>query len=109
IYNHFGSKEELVLAAYDRNADLQSDLIVERIRAASGAVDRLVAIVQAFQEFAHDPPFPGGCPTLNTAVESAGVDPRLHGRARERMAMLIDMIAGQARRGIERRQLRADV
>jgi AcrR family transcriptional regulator len=109
LYNHFGSKEDLVLAAYDRNAELQSDLIVAHVRAATGAVDRLVAIVHAFRDFAHDPPYPGGCPTLNTAVESAGVDPRLHARARDRMTMLLELIAGQARRGIERGQLRADV
>ena len=109
IYNHFGSKEELALAAYDRNADLQGELIVDRVRAATGAVDRLIGIIDAFRAFAHDPPFAGGCPTLNTAVESSNVDPRLHERARRRMAMLLDLIAGQARRGVERGQLREDV
>src|SRR5688572_7801636 len=109
IYNHFGSKDELALAAYDRNADLQGELIAERVRASTGAVDRLVAIIDAFRDFAHDPPFPGGCPTLNTAVEASGVDPRLHARARDRMAMLLDLIARQARRGIERGELRGDV
>jgi AcrR family transcriptional regulator len=109
LYHHFGSKEDLVVAAYDRNAELQSDLIVARVRSATGAVDRLVAIIEAFRAFAHDPPYPGGCPTLNTAVEAAGVDPRLHERARDRMAMLLDLIAAQARRGVERGQLRADV
>ena len=109
IYNHFASKEELALAAYDRNADLQGELIAERVRAATGAVDRLLAIVAAFRDFAHDPPYPGGCPTLNTAVESSGVDPRLHARARARMVQLLDLIARQARRGVERGELRPDV
>ena len=109
IYNHFASKDELSLAAYDRNADLQGDLIAERVRAATGAVERLVAVIDAFRDFAHDPPFPGGCPTLNTAVESSGVDPRLHARARTRMQQLLDLIARQAQRGIERGELRDDV
>ena len=109
IYNHFASKDELALAAYDRNADLQGELLADRVRAATGTVDRLVAIIGAFRDFAHEPPFPGGCPTLNTAVESSGLDPRLHARARERMAALLDLIARQARRGVERGELRTDV
>jgi AcrR family transcriptional regulator len=109
IYNHFGSKEDLALAAFERNAGLQSDLIVERVRPAQGAVAKLVAILDAFRAFAHEPPFPGGCPTLNTAVESSNVDPRLQQRARERMTMLLDLVARQVRRGVERGELRPDV
>lgn len=109
IYNHFGTKDDLAFAAYERNAGLQSDLIVERVRAGADAVERLVGVIDAFRAFAHNPPFPGGCPTLNTAVESSNVDPRLHDRAREQMARLLALIAGQARNGIERGQLRADV
>lgn len=109
IYNHFASKDDLALAAYDRNADLQGDLIADRVRAADGAVEKLLAVIGAFRDFAHDPPFPGGCPTLNTAVEASGVDPRLHARARQRMTMLLDLIARLTRRGVERGELRADV
>ena len=109
LYNHFGSKEDLVLAAYERNAGVQSDLIAARVRAAEGAVDKLVAVVEAFRAFAHDPPFPGGCPTLNTAVEAAGVDPRLHERAATQMQSLLDLVARLARRGVEEGQLRTDL
>lgn len=109
IYNHFGSKDDLAVAAYERNAAVQADLIADAVRAASGAVDKLVALVGAFRSFAHEPPYPGGCPTLNTAVESANVDPRLHARAREQMRTLLELAARLARRGVERGELRADV
>jgi AcrR family transcriptional regulator len=109
IYNHFGSKDDLALAAYERNAGLQGDLVAERMAAATNAVDRLVGILDAFRAFAHEPPFPGGCPTLNTAVEANGVDPRLHARARQQMTALLALIARQVRNGIRRGQLRADV
>jgi TetR/AcrR family transcriptional repressor of nem operon len=109
IYNHFGSKDDLAVAAYDRNAAVQAGLVVDAVRSAAGAVDQLVAVVDAFRSFAHEPPFPGGCPTLNTAVESANVDPRLHARAREQMEQLVDLVARIARRGIERGELQADV
>ena len=107
IYNHFGSKEDLALAAYDRNAELLGDLIRAAVRSRRGAVDRLVAFLAAYRRFAHDPLFPGGCPTLNTAVESHGSDPRLQERAREVMRSLLEGTVGRiVRRGIERGELR---
>lgn len=107
IYNHFGSKEALALAAYERNAGVLADLIGERVAAASGAVERLVAVLDAFRAFTHDPPFPGGCPTLNTAVESSNVDPALHDRARQQMTQLLDLLRRLTRRGVEKGELRA--
>src|ERR1043165_9277524 len=62
LYNHFGSKDELALAAYERNAAVQADLIADAVRVATGAVDKLCALVGAFRTFAHEPPYPGGCP-----------------------------------------------
>ena len=110
IYNHFRTKEDLALSAYDRNAGLQGELIAERVKAAgSNAVDRLVAIVRAFRDFAHDPPIPGGCPTLNLAVETANVHPRLHEAAQTRMGMLLELVIGQLQRGIARGEIRRDV
>ncbi|HVM53949.1 MAG TPA: TetR/AcrR family transcriptional regulator [Acidimicrobiales bacterium] len=109
IYNHFRSKDELALAAYDRNADLQGELIAQRVRAAADAPDKLVAVIEAFRAFAHDPPFPGGCPTLNTAVEACHVDPQLHERAQAQMARLLELVAALVRRGVERGELQAGV
>jgi len=109
IYNHFGSKDDLALAAYERNAAIQADLIGAAVQAASGAVDKLCAVVDAFRRFAHEPPYPGGCPTLNTAVEAAGVDPRLHERARQQMQTLLDLLVRLARRGVREGQLRPDL
>ncbi|HYD08746.1 MAG TPA: TetR/AcrR family transcriptional regulator [Acidimicrobiales bacterium] len=111
IYNHFASKDDLAVAAYERNAGLLADAIGDHVRAARPhAVDRLVAVLAAFRSFAHEPPFPGGCPTLNTAVESAGLDPRLRDLSRQRLLDLRDGLVGRLlRRGVELGQLRADL
>ena len=111
IYNHFASKDELAIAAYDRNAGLLADAIAGHVRAAgAGAVDRLVAVLDAFRSFVHEPPFPGGCPTLNTAVGAHGLDPALRDRARQRLVDLRDGLVGRLlRRGVASGELRADL
>lgn len=50
-----------------------------------GTVERLFAIVDVLGCLADDPPVAGGCPVLNTAVESDGAHPELKKRAAEAM------------------------
>lgn len=110
IYNHFASREDLVLAAYDRNTSVLGDLIRGALASSRDAVDRLRALVEVYRQFAVDPPFPGGCPLLNTTVESHGGNERLRDRAREVMDDLRDgTVVRIVRRGIERGELRDDV
>jgi len=111
IYNHFSSKEDLALAAYDRNAGVIASAIETNLGAVTtkNSVDRLSAVLAAFRTFAHDPPFPGGCPTLNTAVESHGSDPRLHERARQVVQDLLDTVARIVRRGQQHGEISRDV
>ena len=110
IYNHFGSKEALALEAFEHN----TNVIAERLRAAldgrTHAVERLHAVIDEFRAFVERPPYPGGCPLLNTATESDDTHPALRARARERMTELLDgTVARIVRRGIERGELRGGI
>lgn len=110
IYNHFGSKEALALEAFEHNTEVEAERIRAALAGVTDAVDRLRAVIGAFRDFVERPPFPGGCPLLNTATESDDTHPALRDRARERMTELLDgTIARIVRRGIERGQIRADV
>lgn len=110
IYNHFESREDLVLAAYDHNADVLRAMVAGALAGRRHAGERLHAIVGVFRDFANDPPYPGGCPTLNTSVESRGVDPRLHAKARSVLSELLDDLFGRVvARGVERGELGASI
>lgn len=110
IYNHFGSKEALALEAFQHNTDVIAEGIRRALDGRRDAVDRLQAVIAAFRSFVERPPFPGGCPLLNTATESDDTHPVLRDRARERMTELLDgTVARIVRRGVERGELRADI
>jgi AcrR family transcriptional regulator len=110
IYNHFGSKEALALEAFEHNTDVVADRIRHALDGTSGAVERLQAVIGAFRWFVEDPPFPGGCPLLNTATESDDTHPALRERARERMTELLDdTVMRTVKRGIDRGEIRAGV
>jgi TetR/AcrR family transcriptional repressor of nem operon len=75
IYNHFSSKDELACAAFDYSASLMRERFEAALASREGTVERLFAIVDVLGCLADDPPVAGGCPVLNTAVESDGVVP----------------------------------
>jgi AcrR family transcriptional regulator len=108
IYNHFGSKEELAVEAFRHNIDVVVARLRTTLAGRDGAVERLQGVVAAFRWFVEEPPFPGGCPILNTAVESDDTHPRLRELARETMDELRDRtVARIVTRGIERGELAA--
>ena len=84
IYNHFGSKEELAVEAFD----YAIDLIVEGYAAAQEGkvgLDRLVALIEIFVDWSGHPLVQGGCPIMNTAIEADDTNPALAARARAAM------------------------
>jgi TetR/AcrR family transcriptional repressor of nem operon len=80
IYRHFTSKEQLALAAFDYAQQQSTARLEAAVAAETGAVEQLLAFVAAFQAITLRPPVPGGCPILNTIVDSDDGDPALRER-----------------------------
>src|SRR5438876_5757808 len=65
IYNHFTSKEQLALEAFDYTVALLGQRMRDFLKGKTHAVDRLLAILSYFQSLIEDPIVVGGCPILN--------------------------------------------
>jgi AcrR family transcriptional regulator len=87
IYNHFGSKEQLALEAYDYAMSRVTDRLARSQHGRTDAVDRLVAMVEAFATNARRPAVEGGCPMMNTAIEADDTHSELCDRARASMTL----------------------
>lgn len=81
IYRHFGSKEELALAAFDYAQQQSTDCLQAAVQSETDAVKQLLAFAAAFHALTLRPPVPGGCPILNTVIDSDDGDPALLQRA----------------------------
>lgn len=84
IYNHFASKDELALESFAYCIALMTDAFVAAQEGKVG-LDRLVGVIEAFGEWADNPLIAGGCPIMNTAIESDDTHPALAARARDAM------------------------
>jgi len=87
IYNHFGSKEQLALEAYDFAFSQVTEGLARSQDGATGAIDRLQRMIRAFAKFARKPAISGGCPIMNTAIEADDTHPELRDRARASMTL----------------------
>jgi TetR/AcrR family transcriptional regulator, transcriptional repressor for nem operon len=108
IYNHFGSKEELALEAFDYAAGTMRERFQAALEGKEGALERLFAVVDVLGGLAVDPPVAGGCPILNTAVESNDAHMELKERAREAMSGWLRLIGGIIKEGVRKGELWPD-
>jgi len=106
IYNHFSSKEQLALEAFDYAYELVRQRVRLALAGKFNAIERLLAIVSVFQSITDDPPVAGGCPILNTAIEADDANEVLRDRARAAMDDWRATIHRIVHKGIERQEIR---
>lgn len=106
IYNHFSSKEQLALEAFDYAYSLIKRRVKIALTGKFDAFERLVALVEVFEGIVEDPPVVGGCPILNTAIEADDSNVALRDRARNAMDEWLDTFHRIINKGMERQQLR---
>ena len=100
IYNHFGSKEQLALEAYDYALSRVTEGLARSQDGATDALDRLQRMIRAFAQFARKPAIAGGCPIMNTAIEADDTHPELRDRARNSMTQWHRLIGRIVKDGV---------
>ena len=108
IYRHFSSKDELALAAFDYAAN-QVRQHTAHLAESSSSVGTLLGFVAVFREYAHNPPLVGGCPVLNTAIDSDDTNPALAQRAANMINEWRSLISTAVTKGITRGEIRPTI
>lgn len=105
IYNHFASKDELAIAAFNYSVQLASQRQFAAMRSQRRADDRLRAMVHTFVDSFDEISAWGGCPLMNTAIDSDDAHPQLREHARLAMNRWRELIEHIVRKGIDRGEL----
>ena len=108
IYRHFDSKEDLAGDAFDHAWKIAMDARFEGTEKIPNSVDRLKQIVRNFRD-RRTGLVPGGCPLLNTAIDSDDGNLQLRAKARRALNSLLDRLRLVAEEGQRRGEVRADV
>jgi TetR/AcrR family transcriptional regulator, transcriptional repressor for nem operon len=105
IYNHFKSKDEIAVAAFDHTLGAILAAVIAKVGTQTTAIDRLHAFVDSFRGFTAQPIGEGGCPILNTAVESDDTHPLLRLHAQEAVNSILALISSIVELGIRQNEI----
>ena len=105
IYNHFKSKDEMAVAAFDYTLGLILEAAMAKVSTQNTAIDRLHAFADSFQGFTTQPIVTGGCPILNTAIESDDTHPMLRAHVQEAVNSIRALIASILELGIRQGEI----
>ncbi|WP_424962981.1 TetR/AcrR family transcriptional regulator [Ekhidna sp.] len=109
IYGNFKNKDEVATAAFERGVEIVAGAIAKRVSAEKTAPDKLVAIMDFYEEYLNNPPIPGGCPVLNSSIEADDSLPFLRSKVIRSIALLKDSVKKIINRGILEGQIKRDV
>ena len=102
IYNHFVSKEALVLETFEYARSLLAKKLIRGVSRQKTAVGRLKAIALSFAElYTSNPIFPCGCQVLNAAVEAKRQMLPLRQKAQAAIGEFKDLIVKTTLQGID--------
>jgi TetR/AcrR family transcriptional regulator, transcriptional repressor for nem operon len=108
IYRHFESKQQLAGEAFDFAWRLALDTRFGGVQEITNSVDRLKRIVWNFRD-RRAGLVKGGCPLLNTAIDSDDGNPALRAKARRAFGSWVESLRSTVVEGQHRGEIRAGV
>jgi len=104
IYNHFASREELGLEAFNYAFRRIRERLLAAIAEKTTARQKLLALIEAFRGSPARPDLEGGCPVMNLAIESDDADAKLRQAARQAMGTLHGLFERLIKEGVARHE-----
>ena len=107
IYRHFASKEKLAAEAFDYTWQAAWNARVSHVDEKANGIDKVKQLIANFVE--HRSPVPGGCPVLNTAVDTDDGNPVLRARVAKALRSWLGHLQAFVEQAQEQRNARPDV
>lgn len=109
LYRHFASKDEIAVEAFNYACQVVGGKFGEAIQQSNTSYDKLMAYFRVYEHVAESPPFIGGCPLLNTAVESDDSHPLLRSKAQESSRRTLETIKEIVEQGKASGEFKKDI
>ena len=100
IYGNFATKEEVAVEAFLYAVGKMRAELNAAVGVSQSPLEQLTAIIDYLRTYVLDPPVPGGCMLLNTAVEADDNNPVLKDLVAVELKRTVDTIAGLLERAV---------
>lgn len=109
IYNHFKNKDEIMLKAFDFAIKKFNRQIYLAYKDKETALKKLYAIIEYYKTYPLNPVIEGGCPIINTAVDSDSTHPALKARVKTVLIRWIENMQYIIEKGQSEGEIKLDV
>jgi TetR/AcrR family transcriptional repressor of nem operon len=106
LYTHFHTKEELASEAFDSAWAQSCHARTGNLEQVSGSIEKLKLHIE---NFVSKPPFAGGCPLLNTAMDADDGNAVLYQRAQKAFSGWVALLSQIIQQGQESGEVRRSV
>lgn len=108
IYGAFKDKDEISLAVFERSSKKMKEAVVKNLD-NSGAIKKILSLLDFFLKHVFNPPVPGGCPLMNSAVEADDNNPTLREIVSQELLSSVSMVEQALTEGKKTGELKASV
>ncbi|MEK8132825.1 TetR/AcrR family transcriptional regulator [Paenibacillus filicis] len=109
VYRGFSNKDEIAMAAFQYAGEVLWEHFTAAMEGKQTATEKILAIGQVYSDTVHNPPMKGGCPFLNTAVESDHAYPVMRDQAVEAYVQMLSFIQSLLAEGIAAGEFQEDL
>ncbi|TDF92151.1 TetR/AcrR family transcriptional regulator [Paenibacillus piri] len=109
LYRSFPSKDDIAIEAFKYAGEVLWRHFSAAMENCQTATEKIVAMCDVYSDTVHNPPMKGGCPFLNTAVESDHSFPVLRDYALAAHGQMLALIQGVLQQGVAAREFRSDM
>lgn len=108
IYGNFANKDEVAIAAFEHNVKKVNAIVQEEVGKQRTAKGKLLAYARVYTDL-DNYPFPaGGCPVMNTSIESDDTHPELSRKAAIAVNNWKNNLTSILEEGIRKKEFRKD-
>ncbi len=93
IYGNFTTKEEVAVEAFQYAVAKMRTEVHAAAKVSKSPLEQLMGIIDYLRTYVLNPPVPGGCVLLNTAVEADDNNPALKGHVAAELKKTVDTMA----------------
>lgn len=109
LYRSFPGKDDIAKEAFKYAGEVLWEHFSAAMEGCQTATEKILAMCDVYSDTVHNPPMKGGCPFLNTAVESDHSFPVLRDHALAAYEQMLSFIQNVLKQGAAAGEFRADM
>lgn len=109
LYGNFNDKEEIAVAVFQYSMEKVRAAFHTKLEKSERFKDKLISLLEFYEQYVFSSPIPGGCPLMNNAVEADDHHIFLKKAVSLEMKKTMDFIAGLLEKGRNRGEFKSDI